>query len=108
MALFADEVVMGGGDVTAQAGHALEIDHLVAAGLDPRGRRRRVGGRAVASSSEKNSHPFVSGNFALGCFTMASPGTSCRKVPTGYSVFATLSRRMRTASASRWGFAFLM
>src|SRR2546425_7017929 len=29
------------------------------------------GGRAVASSSEKNSHPFVSGNFALGCFTMA-------------------------------------
>src|SRR2546430_12323372 len=31
----------------------------------------------------------------------ALPISSCRKVPTGYSVFATLSRRMRTASASR-------
>src|SRR5205807_2394952 len=43
VALFTDEVVTGGGDVTAQARHALEIDHLVPADLDPRGRRRRVG-----------------------------------------------------------------
>src|SRR2546430_15244429 len=44
VALFTDEVVTGGGDVTAQARHALEIDHLVPPGLDPRGGGGRGGG----------------------------------------------------------------
>src|SRR3989442_15026753 len=43
VALFTDEVVTGGGDVTAQACHALEIDHLVSPGLVPRGGSVRVG-----------------------------------------------------------------
>src|SRR5947209_12921346 len=59
-------------------------------------------------SSAKNSQPLVSGNFARGCLTIASPGRSCRNVPTGYSLSGTLFLKIRTASLSISGSAFLM
>src|SRR5437660_8912346 len=59
-------------------------------------------------SRAKNSQPLVSGNFARGCLTMASPGRSCRNVPTGYSLSGTLFLKIRTASLSLSGSAFLM
>src|SRR5947209_16909708 len=56
----------------------------------------------------KNSQPLVSGNFARGCLTIASSGRSCRNVPTGYSLSGTLFLKIRTASLSLSGSAFLM
>src|SRR2546426_4049643 len=56
VALFTDEVVTGGGDVTAQARHALEIDHLVPPGLDPRGGGRR-GGRKGGGQLQREEIP---------------------------------------------------
>src|SRR5438105_14011828 len=59
-------------------------------------------------SSAKNSQPLVSGNFARGCLTITSAGRSCRNVPAGYSLSGTLFLKMRTASLSFSGSAFLM
>src|SRR5881396_3332657 len=60
------------------------------------------------TSSAKNSQPLVSGNFWRGCLTITSPGRSCRNVPTGYSLSGTLFLKIRTASFSLSGSAFLM
>src|SRR2546430_412917 len=75
VALFTDEVVTGGGDVTAQARHALEIDHLVPADLDPRGRRRRVGRQGGGQLQGEELPPVCLGKLCLGMLHMASKAT---------------------------------
>src|SRR5438128_7217186 len=83
VALFTDEVVTGGGDVTAQARHALEIDHLVPAGLDPRGRRRRVGRKGGGQLQREELPPVGRGKRCLGMLHHGLTRHQLQKGPDG-------------------------
>src|SRR5690348_10763160 len=83
VALFTDEVVTRGGDVTAQARHALEIDHLVPADLDPRGRRRRVGGKRSRELQREELPPVRRGKRCLGMLHHGLTRHQLQKGPDG-------------------------
>src|SRR5213596_1022005 len=83
VALFTDEVVTGGGDVTAQARHALEIDHLVPADLDPRGRRRRVGRQGGGQLQGEELPPVCLGKLCLGMLHHGLTRHQLQKGPDG-------------------------
>ena len=73
--LSANKVELHRGLMATHTRHAIVIGHPVSPGDDEGPRSETV--------NEKNSQPFVRGNFSDGCLTIAWSGKSCRTVPTG-------------------------